>query len=335
LAAFLAKEEKMKKVFLTGSTGFIGQHLVRRMVEGRYDLRCLVRKTSKVELHKELGVELVYGDVTDKPSILEGMRGCEWVIDLANIYEFWIPDKSQFAKVNINGTCNVMECAQETGAAKVMHVSTALTYGKPSDVPFTEYSQPGTEQFSEYARTKRQGDLIAWKFQEEKGLPLVGVYPVGVMGPGDTKATFQVTRNLVKRRMPTTVFDDTVLSFVHVHDVAEIIVRAMEKEDNIGGKYLASSEQITLGDFYRTICEFADVPKPAIRMPDWMVMANAALLTALSDIIKVSPWLGLSVDQMRTMKEGYICDGSKAERELGIAYIPVREMIRQEVAGVQ
>ncbi|MCJ7625994.1 MAG: NAD-dependent epimerase/dehydratase family protein [Anaerolineaceae bacterium] len=305
------------------------------MAQADYDLYCLVRKTSNVQLHKELGVNLVYGDVTDRQSILDGMKGCEWVIDLANIYEFWHPDKSLFEKVNIDGTRNVMECALEIGAAKVMHVSTALTYGKPTNVPFTEASQPGPEQFSEYARTKRLGDLVAWKLFEEKGLPLVGVYPVGVMGPGDTKATFQVTSNLVKRRMPATVFDSTMLSFVYVKDVAEIIVRAMEKEGNIGEKYLASSEQITLGDAYRTICEFAGVKMPFIRLPDWLIMLNAILLTSISDIFKVPPWLGMSVDQMRTMKEGWVCDGDKAVRELGITYVTVREMIRQEVAGAQ
>jgi nucleoside-diphosphate-sugar epimerase len=322
----------MKKAFITGSTGFIGQHLVRRMVEGGYALTCLARKTSNVRLHREIGVNLVYGDVTTRRSVLHGMQGCDWVIDLANVYEYWHPDKSIFEKVNIGGTCNVMECALESGTSKVMHVSTALTYGKPADVPFTETSTPGPVQFSEYARTKRQCDLHAWELYEEQGLPLVGVYPVGVMGPGDTKATYQATRNLAKRRMPVVAFNDSVVSFVHVKDVVEIIVRAMEKEGNIGEKYLASGEQITIGEFFRTICEFADVPVPFLQLPDWMIMLSANLLTPISNLIKVAPWLGMSTDQMRTLKEGYCCDGSKAERELGITYTPVREMIREQVA---
>ena len=321
----------MKRVFITGSTGFIGQHLIRRMMNNDYELTCLVRNTSNVQLHKQLGVKMVFGDVADRTSILKGMQGCDWVINLANLYSFWLPDKSVYSKVNITGTQNVMECSLETKVSKVVHISTVLTYGTPSDRPFTEDSQPGSA-YSEYASTKRQGDLIAWKLYKEKGLPLVMVYPTGVIGPGDTKATFQVTQNLVKRRMPVTVFNDSILCFSHVKDVVEVIVRAAEKEGNLGEKYLVGGEQISLGEYYKTVCEAVDVPLPSLAMPDWMVMFNAAFLTALSNLTKIPPWLGMSTDQMRTMKEGFVCDGSKAERELGITYTPIRPALREAAA---
>ena len=151
------------KTFITGATGFIGTHLVKRLAQTEHKLFCLVRKTSNLNRLKELGVTLIMGDVTDNDSLLEGMRGCDWVINLANIYSFWEPNKQIYSEVNIDGTRNVMECVLETGVSKVVHISTAGIYGKPAECPFTEESPVGPVRFSEYFRTKYEGDLIAWE----------------------------------------------------------------------------------------------------------------------------------------------------------------------------
>ena len=131
------------RIFLTGATGFIGTHLVRRLAQTEHEMVCLVRETSDVSTLEEVGATLVRGDVTDKDSVLEGMRGCDWVANLANVYSFWEPDKRVYTEVNVEGTRNVMECALEMGVTKVVHVSTMATYGKPADVPFVEESAAG------------------------------------------------------------------------------------------------------------------------------------------------------------------------------------------------
>ncbi len=148
------------KIFITGATGFIGKLLVDRLARTEHEMYCLVRATSQADTLKELGAELIEGDVTNKSSIIQGMSGCDWVVHLANLYSFWEPDKRLYSNVNIEGTQNVMECALETGVTKVMHISTALIYGKPADQPFTEESAVGPIRFSTYAQTKYEGDLI-------------------------------------------------------------------------------------------------------------------------------------------------------------------------------
>ena len=76
------------KTFITGATGFIGTHVAKRLAQTEHGLYCLVRNASKVDSLKELGVTIITGDVTDKDSLLEGIRGCDWVINLANVYSF-------------------------------------------------------------------------------------------------------------------------------------------------------------------------------------------------------------------------------------------------------
>jgi dihydroflavonol-4-reductase len=323
------------KTFITGATGFIGTHLVKRLAQTEHELCCLVRKTSHVGELEELGATLVTGDVTDRASLLEGMKGCDWVLNLANIYTLWEPNKQVYTDVNVEGTRNVMECALETDVSKVVHVSTYAVYGKPADCPFTEECSVGPVRFSEYARTKYEGDLIAWELYEKKGLPLVMIYPGNVLGPGDTKATGQYIKRLIYRRVPAMLCNDAVLTFVHVRDVAEAIVRASEKENNIGEKYLVCGHQLSIREINEMVSEISGVPLPKLTFPDWLAMVNATLLTGLANLIKKPPKLGMSTDQIRTMKEGIIANGSKAERELGITYTPIRVALEEAIASYQ
>ena len=320
------------KILVTGATGFIGLHLIRRLSSTSHQVSCLIRASSNVVELEKLGVSLVTGDVTDRASLHSGMKGCDWVANLANVYSFWEPRPEIYAEVNVEGTRNVMEAALETGVSKVAHVSSVVTYGKPSELPFAEETPVGPVQFSEYARTKRQGDLIAWKLHQEKKLPLLMVYPGGVVGPGDAKASGQYVYDLIHRRLPTRVFDDSTISWVHVRDVAEAIVRSLEKEGNVGEKYHVCGERLTMREFNRMVSEISGVPLPRMQMPGPLVTLNAALLTAISNITKKTPRWGMAVDQMRTIKEGIEADGSKAERELDITYTSIRTALEEMIA---
>ncbi len=252
------------RVFVTGGTGFVGKPTVGRLVEGGHEVRCLVRSTSTTGEIEELGCELAYGDVTDKASVLEGMRGCEWVVNLANVYSFWEPDRSLYRKVNVEGTRNVMEVALEAGVSKVAHVSTLVVWGNTPHAPFDEESPLGSRRFTEYARSKHEGDEVVWDLYRQRGLPVVVLYPGVVLGAGDPKATGQYVRDLIERRVPAKVFEDSAFTYVHVDDVAEATVRALEKEDNLGEKYLIGKHTLTMGELSRMVCEIYTPIRQAI-----------------------------------------------------------------------
>jgi dihydroflavonol-4-reductase len=159
------------------------------------------------------------------------------------------------------------------------------------------------------------------------------VYPSAVLGPGDPKATGQYIMNLICRRMPATVFNDAIFIFVHVKDVAEVIVRAAEKAGNIGEKYLAGNQQMTFGEINQMVSEISGVPLPRIRLPNSLTMLNAALLTGVANVLKKESLWGMSISQMKTMRAGVRADGTKAERELGISYTPVRVALEEAIGS--
>ncbi len=320
------------KIFITGATGFIGTHLLSRLKQTSHQLYCLARESSNTQHLKEAGATVVPGDVIDKRALIEGMKGCDSVINLANIYTFWEPDNRIYTDVNVKGTRNVLESALENNISKVVHVSTSLIYGKPKESPFNEESPVGPVRYSEYARTKYRGDLIAWDLFKDKSLPLVVVYPCGVIGPGNPKSGGQAVINLVERRMKARATDNHITSLVYVKDVVEVIVKALEKEGNIGQKYLVG-QQIYEREFYQMVSQISGVPLPSIYLPDSVAVALAFGLTVLANLTKKAPMWGTSIDYLRTLTHDMVVNGTKIERELGIKYTPIRVALEEEIAS--
>ena len=322
------------KIFITGGTGFIGTHVVRRLAEDRHQLRCLARPTSRTDRLREIGAEVVGGDVTDKQSLLAGMKGCDWVVNLANFFEFWAPDRRVYRDVNVTGTRNVIEAAVASGARKVVHISTVAIYGN-AKWPVTEASELGAECPSEYAQTKRAGDLAGWESARQGNLPLVMIYPAGVIGPGDTKAAGRYVSNLIRGKMPAQILTRSFFPWVDVWDVAEAIARALVKDGNAGEKYLVAAENLTFGELNRMLAELSGAKLPALTLPDSVTSALAHVATGLANLTRKPPMLDLAIDEIRLLKLGLQVDGSKAARELGITYRPIRDALADEIAGVR
>jgi dihydroflavonol-4-reductase len=321
------------RVFVTGGSGFVGKPTVRKLIEDGHQVRCLLRRASRTDELERLGCETAYGDVTDKASVLEGMRECEWVVNLANLYSFWEPDKSLYRQVNVEGTRNVMEAALEASVSKVLHVSSFVVWGKPSRRPFDEETPFGPERFTEYARSKYEGDEAVWELYRKRGLPVVILYPGIVLGAGDPKASGRYIEDLIEGRIPGKVFEDSAFTYVHVNDVAEAISLALKKEGNVGEKYLIGNQTFTQGEYTRMVCETSGTPPPKRSIPAAAVMAMAWVLTKAAELSGRPPRLGMSTDQMRNLRAGGAFDGGKAERELGLTYTPIGVAVEEEVAS--
>ena len=322
------------KIFITGGTGFIGTYLVKRLLHTEHHLLCLARKTSDTTFLKKTDVDILTGDVTDKSSLLRGMEGCDCVLHLASSFVLWFPDNRIFHAVNVTGTQNVMESVLEKGVSKVVYVSTAAVWGNAEGF-ITEETPVGDKRPSKYVRTKYEGDLIAWDLYAKQNLPLVVIYPSGVIGADDPKAVGRYIKNYAQGKMPAQIFTRSYFPFVYVKDVAEAIVRAMEKENNIGEKYIVSAENHTFGAFNQMISDISGTKLPVLKFPSWLTMMNAYVFTGIANLIKKPPVWDMSVDQMGISKLDIKLDGSKAEKELGIQYTSIYDGLRDAISSFQ
>lgn len=321
------------KIFVTGGTGFIGKYLVQRLSKTHHQLMCLARKSSDKSVLLEAGARVVIGDMTDKASLIKGMDGCDWVVNLASNFVFWVPNKDVYQQVNVQGTQNIMEAALEVGISKIVHVSTEAVYGN-AIWPITEDSTLGAYCPSQYAQTKREGDQIAWQMARKNGLPLVMIYPGSVIGANDPKAAGRYLKNIALRRMPGQIVVNSPFPWVYVEDVCEAILKALEKENNIGEKYFVSGCILTFGEINQMIAEITKARLPQLIIPDSLAALSARLLTWIADLIKKPPILDLSIDQFALMRQGNISNGSKATRELGLTYTPIRMALEQALSSI-
>lgn len=182
-------ERRGQVALVTGAGGFIGSHLTERLVETGAKVRALVHYNA-LGAHGWLDespvasdVEVIAGDVTDRGSVREAMRGCDVVFHLAALiaipYSYRAP--ASYVRTNVEGTLNVLEAAREHEVRRVVHTSTSEVYGTARYVPIDE-AHPLQGQ-SPYSATKIGADKIAEAFHLSFGVPVVTVRPFNTFGP--------------------------------------------------------------------------------------------------------------------------------------------------------
>src|SRR5215213_3697103 len=125
------------KIFITGTTGYIGHNLLVAAIKKGYEVHALIRSLSIKQLvHPD--IHYFEGDVTDLNSIIESMKGCDAVFHTAGITQLWHRDSSIFYKVNVGGTKNVLEAALYHGVQKFVFTSSCAVLGPSDNYPISE-----------------------------------------------------------------------------------------------------------------------------------------------------------------------------------------------------
>jgi dihydroflavonol-4-reductase len=316
------------KVFVTGGTGFIGGEVVRQLRARGDEVLCLLRSPGKAGKLRELGCELVSGDLGDPEALRAGMEGCDGLIHAAAMYEVGIPAKQRPAmyEANVRGTERVLEAAQAAKVGKVVYVSTVGIFGNTQGKVVDEsYEHPGKEFTSYYEETKLEGHRIAKRMAED-GLPAVIVQPGGVYGPGDTSQIADLLSEFFAGRLFLLPFPDLGICLSHVEDIAAGILLALDK-GKLGETYVISGPATTMREAIETVADLSGRKAPRRAMP-------TAVLKALTPI---GPLVGKLAGQPPNLRElissadgvTFWASYEKAGRELGYAPRGMTEGMRQ------
>jgi len=115
------------KVLVTGSTGFIGGNIVKKLIENGFKVNVLIRKNSNTLNINRLPVNIYYGDICDINTLVKPMKGCNGLFHAAAFYSFWSADPKIFYQVNVVGTKNIIETAYRQGVEKIIYTSSEST----------------------------------------------------------------------------------------------------------------------------------------------------------------------------------------------------------------
>lgn len=326
---------KKRIVTVTGATGFVGRHVVQRLLDdGRFSVRCLVRSGSDLSALQEMSDDLqfVQGDITVPNTLAKAFADSWGVINVAGYREFWSQRRDKFYHLNERGARNVFEACLAAGVKKVVQVSTPLAFGLPDTLPFNEASSAG-HHVSDYARSKHQGDQAGWLLHREQGLPLTTVHLAAVIGAGDDKATMEVGR-VLNGNLPALVGADTTYTYVYVRDAAEAIFKALVKRDSVGQSYLIGNQRATTREYFNLIGDIAGVPIPERNIPEAWLLPVARGMEWVARGTGKRPVLPLDVLKT-TMAGSLLFDARRSIDELGMEYTPLKTALAEAVEDLQ
>ena len=317
------------RVFVTGGTGFIGGEVVRQL-RGRGDeVLCLVRSPEKADRLREMGCELVSGDLGDAGALRAGMQGCDGLIHAAAMYEVGIPAKQHPAmyEANVRGSERVLEAALAAKVGKVVYVSTVGVFGNThGEVVDESYEHPGREFTSYYEETKLEGHRIAKRMMAEDGLPCVIVQPGGVYGPGDTSQIADLLSEFFAGRLFLLPFPDLGICLSHVEDIAAGILLALDK-GRVGETYVISGPATTMREAIETVAGLSGRKAPKRAMPTPLIKAMTPIGPLVGRLMGQPP----NLRELISSADGvtFWASYEKAGRELGYDPRGMDEGMRQ------
>jgi nucleoside-diphosphate-sugar epimerase len=279
------------KVFVTGGTGFIGGHVVRRLRERGDDVRALVRSPEKGAVLRELGCELVPGSLSDGDAIRAAMKGCDAVIHGAAVYEVGIPESEHRAmyEANVVGTETVLRAALDAKTPKVVYISTVGAFGNTRGQVVDEtYEHAGGGYTSYYEETKVEAHRVAERLIADGGLPCVIVQPGGVYGPDDHSALGRQMNQFLDGKMPLIAFPELGMNMVHVDDVAAGVLLALDK-GQVGEAYVLGGQITTMRELIDTLAQVTDKKAPKRALPTGLMTAMTPLGPVVGKVMNQGP----------------------------------------------
>ncbi|RME56358.1 MAG: NAD-dependent epimerase/dehydratase family protein [Deltaproteobacteria bacterium] len=307
----------MARVLVTGATGFIGRHLVRRLREEGHAVTALCRREDPA-LRAE-GVTIEIGDILVPESVEGAARGREVLFHLAGRVSRDPHDAEAMMRLHVEGTEQTLRAAHAAGVRRVVHMSTSGTVAvseDPNKIATEEDPPPiGIIGRWPYYRSKLFAEERACELGTTlPGLEVVVLNPTLVLGPGDERGSSTGdVRRFLAGRVPAVPRGG--LSFVDVRDVAEAALLAMEK--GVGGRrYLLGACNLTLQEFFARLARIAGLTPPIeLPRPAALTDLSIALLDRASRLVE-----GEEAPERASIEMAHYywyLDPSRAKRELG------------------
>jgi dihydroflavonol-4-reductase len=304
-------------VLVTGGAGFIGGVVVRLLVARGDAVTCLVREPTRAAAIAASGATIIRDDLSDRATLVPAMAGLDAVVHVAGMYRIGIASDERPAmwEANVGTTERVLDAAIEAGVGRIVHVSTGNVFGNTNgaivDETFVRDLSRGW--LSYYDETK----YLAHEAAEARiaaGAPILVAMPGGVYGPGDH---FELGRQLGQSyagRLRYFGFGSAGLAFTHVDDVADGIVRVLDR-GRVGESYNLSGEPRLVRDALAIAARVGGHRPPRLEVPTPLVRAMIPLGPRLARA------LGLPADLAEVIRASdgvtYWTSSAKATDELG------------------
>ena len=316
----------MNTVLLTGASGFLGIHVLQRLLEDGLRVRAFVRAPTKLREHLRLlgidpddqSLEIATGDMTDRAAVKEAVAGCDRAIHAAATFSYRRDDAERMLRENTVGTSTVLDAAFDTGCTGIVHVSSIAALLRPGAT--LDHLSPLGITLGPYTQSKVESERAA-RERQDAGAPVAIVNPGAILVPHDPYLgeSNEVIRDILRGRLPT--WPRGGMQWVDVRDTAAVVVAALGRP---GRRYLVPGETVALP--HRTLRTVTGRRLPSVSMP--LKVALPVLQLGYSTGWSLLPH---AVEGSRLVATDTRVDYSATLDELGIRGRSLEESMRDTV----
>jgi dihydroflavonol-4-reductase len=276
-----------------------------------------VRNEDGAAAMKAIGAQPVWGELTNRQSLQEGMDSSDVVFHIAGWYKLGSSDAHKAYTINVEGTRNVLEVAHELGIPKIVYTSTIDVFGDTRGYMADEsYRMPEGPFLTEYDRTKWLAHYKVALPLIEQGAPIIIVMPGVVYGPGDHSLIGEMMRYYYKGFFLMLPGPELGLTYAHVDDVAEGHILAAEK-GKVGESYLITGPAMSLSEATKLWSQITGRREPLLHIPGRFLKPFGPIMARLGQVIPLPAIL--SQDAIAILEATYLARADKAAREIGWA----------------
>lgn len=275
-------------ILIIGATGFAGGALARELRQRGKSVRAMVRPDSDSDPSrlKEIGVDLVEGDITNRADVVRACEGVATAYNFASPFRSAMPSDQYFWDVNVGGVENLVHAAQKHGLERFVHCSTIGVHGDVQEIPCHEESpfNPGDV----YQKTKVEGErTIQEAFRD--GARGVIMRPSSMYGPGDTRM-LKLFRMVHKGVFFMLGSGEVWFHPAYIDDLVCGFILCGDKEEALGEVFiLAGPEPVYLNELVELVAQAVDVEPPRLKFPVKPVMMMAKICESVCKPLGVEP----------------------------------------------
>jgi nucleoside-diphosphate-sugar epimerase/predicted dehydrogenase len=282
------------RVFVTGGSGFVGSHLLKKLTQQGAMVRALVRPTSRIGHLRELEVDWVEGDLADVEALTRAIDGCDVVYHCAAATNGSWNDHLQGT---VRGTERLLMASAAVGVRRFVHISSLSVYGVSlfkdrawvtEDAPY----EPHPEQRGHYAHAKIEAEKLVLGYGQEKGLPITILRPGTIYGPGGKIFFPRIGYSLKNQVFLIIGRGEHVLPLTYVENVADAICLAGTRAEAIGQIYnIVDDDNITQRAYLDELVRMVGLKARIVHVPFGCLYVTASLLEAQAVLSKTTPFL--------------------------------------------